>query len=245
MIAAVLLDMGGVLIGLENARGLPDSRFDWRGRQALLALIRARGGKVRAAQLDRLLFEPWQAEYERRYELGREANWKPHLTRLRRRAGVRLHDVTLLGAWFRPYGEALGALDGALETLSWLRRRGLALAVVSNVPMPGALYRKILDRHGLAASIDSFHFSYDEGSRKPSPVMVRHALAALGVDASQALMVGDRRDSDVAAARAAGVAAVWLRRPDGGGPAPDHTIDELAELPALVRRLGGGGRKRR
>ncbi len=239
MISAVLFDMGGVLIGLENARGLPDSRFDWRGRQALLSLIRQRGGKIRAADLDHLLFEPWRADYERRYETGRDANWKPHLTRLRKQAGIRLHDVTLLDAWFRPYGEALSAFDGVAETLGELRRSGLSTAVVSNVPMPGRLYRRILERYGIAPSIDSFHFSYDEGSRKPSPVMIRRALAALGVDASNALMVGDRRDSDVAAGRAAGVGTVWLRREDGGGPAPDHTIDDLAELPALVRRLGG------
>jgi putative hydrolase of the HAD superfamily len=242
MISAILFDMGGVLIGLENARGLPDSRFDWRGRQALLSLIRSRGGKIREADLDRLLFEPWRVDYERRYETGRDANWKPHLTRLRRRAGVRLHDVTLLGAWFRPYGEALSAFDGVAETLRELRRGGLSLAVVSNVPMPGALYRKILARYDIAPAIDSFHFSYDEGSRKPSPLMIRHALAALDVDRSNALMVGDRRGSDVAAGRAAGVGTVWLRREDGGGPAPDYTIDQLAELPALVRRLNGARR---
>lgn len=240
MISAILFDMGGVLIGLENARGLPDSRFDWRGRQALLRLIRDRGGKIREADLDRLLFEPWRADYERRYEVGRDADWKPHLRQLRRRAGIRLHDVTLLDAWFRPYGEALSAFDGVAETLRALRRGGLSMAVVSNVPMPGVLYRRILERYELAESIDSFHFSYDEGSRKPSPAMIRHALAALGVDAESALMVGDRRGSDVAAGRAAGVGTVWLRREDGGGPAPDYTIDDLAELSALVRRLNGG-----
>ncbi len=243
MISAVLFDMGGVLIGLENARGLPDSRFDWRGRQALLSLIRSRGGRIREADLDRLLFEPWREDYERRYETGRDADWKPYLTRLRRRAGIRLHDATLLGAWFRPYGEALSAFDGVAATLRELRSSGLSLAVVSNVPMPGVLYRRILERFDIAPAIDSFHFSYDEGSRKPSPVMIRHALAALGVKAANALMVGDRRGSDVAAGRAAGVGTVWLRREDGGGPEPDDTIDELDELPALVRRLNADARR--
>ncbi|MCZ6506921.1 MAG: HAD family hydrolase [Acidobacteria bacterium] len=238
MIRAVLFDMGGVLIGLENARGLPESRFDWRGRQALLSLIRNRGGRVREADLDRLLFAPWREEYDKRYEHGHEADWKPHLTRLRRRAGIRLHDATLLGTWFRPYGEMLTAFDDTVDTLRELHRRGLRLGVVSNVPMPGALYRKILEREGLAEWIETFHFSYDDGHRKPSPAMIRYALTALDITPEAALMVGDRRESDIAAGRAAGVTTVWLRREDAGGPRPDHTIDELSELTALVERLG-------
>jgi HAD superfamily hydrolase (TIGR01549 family) len=238
MIRALLLDMGGVLIRLQNARGLPDSRLDWRGRQVLLSLIRAHRGRVREADLDRLLFAPWRQEYERRYELGREADWKPHLTRLRRHAGIRLHDATLLEAWFRPYGEALAACDGAAETLRRLKRRRLRLALVSNVPLPGVLYRRILARHGLASAFDSFHFSYDGGSRKPSPALLRQALSALGVRAGSALMVGDRRGSDVAAGRAAGVGTVWLRRDDGGGPRADHVIESVVELPGLLDRLG-------
>jgi len=238
MIQAVLFDMGGVLIGLQNARGLPDSRHDWRGREALLSLIRSRGGRARERDLDRLLFEPWREDYERRYELGREADWKPHLTRLRKYAGIKHHDATLLAAWFRPYGETLVALEGGAETLSRLKASGLRIGLVSNVPLPGILYRRILARYGLAAPIETFHFSYDDGSRKPSPAMIRHALTALAVAPGAALMVGDRRSSDVAAGRAAGVGTVWLRREDGGGPTPDHTIDNLLELPGLIERLG-------
>lgn len=239
MIEAVLLDMGGVLISLDNARGLPDSRHDWRGREALLRVVREHGGRLRREDLDRLLFAPWRSEYRHRYERGREARWEPHLSALRKRAGVRLRDLTLLGAWFRPYGEALAALPGASDALVRLRELGLRLALCSNVPMPGALYREILERHSLADPIESFHFSYDEGTRKPSPQMLRNALASLGVEAGNALMVGDRRISDVAAGRAAGVETVWVRSDDGGGPQADHEIGSVAELPALVEELRG------
>jgi putative hydrolase of the HAD superfamily len=237
MIRALLLDMGGVLLHLRNARGLPDARLDQRGRQALLSLIGKHHGRARESDLERLLFAPWRREYDRRYELGREADWKPHLTRLRRHAGIRLHDPTLLGAWFRPYGETLTVCAGAVETLRRLRQRGLRLALVSNVPLPGVLYRRVLERYGMASAFDSLHFSYDAGSRKPSPAMLRQALSALGVRAASALMVGDRRGSDVAAGRAAGVGTVWLRREDGGGPKPDHVIDRLDALPGLLDRL--------
>lgn len=237
MIEAVLLDMGGVLLSLDNARGLPDSRQDWRGREALLRVVRERGGRLRRDDLETVLFAPWRAEYARRYELGREARWEPHLAALRRKAGIRLRDLTLLGAWFRPYGEGLAPLPGAGAALHALREGGLRLALCSNVPLPGALYRELLERHDLAAPIESFHFSYDEGTRKPSPQMLRSALAALGVAAERALMVGDRRNSDVAAGRAAGVTTVWVRSEDGGGPEADHAIESLADLPGLVDHL--------
>lgn len=239
MIDAVLLDMGGVLISLENARGLPDSRLDWRGREALLRVVREHGGRLRREELDEILFVPWRGEYERRYELGREARWEPHLAALRKRAGIRLRDLTLLAAWFRPYGESLVPLPGAAAALEALRERGLRLAVCSNVPLPGALYREVLERHGLATPIESFHFSYDEGTRKPSPQMLRNAVQALSVPAERAWMVGDRRSSDVAAGRAAGVGTVWVRSDDDGGPRADHEIAGIAELPALLDRLGG------
>ncbi len=237
MIRAVLLDMGGVLLSLGNERGLPESRLDWRGREALLRLLRERGGSAAMDDLERLLFAPWRREYEQRYELGREARWEPHLARLRRAAGVRLRNVTMLAAWFRPYGEQLLPLPGAEAALTELARRGLRLALCSNVPLPGVLYRKLLARHRLAQPIASFHFSYEEGTRKPSPAMLNRALAALGSSPAQAVMVGDRRSSDVAAGRAAGLRTVWIRSEDGGGPKPDHAITSIGELPALLRRM--------
>jgi HAD superfamily hydrolase (TIGR01509 family) len=237
MIRAVLLDMGGVLLSLGPEGGLPESRFDWRGREALLRLLQERGGNSTLDDLERLLFAPWRFEYEQRYELGREARWEPHLKRLRRAARVRMRDRTMLAAWFRPYGDQLGALPGAVETLATLRDRGLRLALCSNVPLPGVLYRRLLVRHGLAEAIASFHFSYDEGTRKPSPALLRSALKALDLSPTQAVMVGDRRSSDVVAGRAAGMRTVWIRSADGGGPAADHTIRGIVELPALLARV--------
>ncbi len=238
MIEAVLFDMGGVLLSLQNGRGLPQGRTDWRGRQALLRRIRDAGGRIEEGDLDKLLFDRWREEYDERYRRGAEASWEPHLGRLRAWAKVELDDLDLLGAWFRPYGEQLPALPGAIETVRELRERGLRVGLVSNVPMPGVLYQAILAGHGIADWIETFHFSYDEGSRKPSPVMIRRALAELQIEPARALMVGDRRSSDVAAGRAAGVGTIWLRRHDGGGPEPDYAIDELPGVLSIAESIG-------
>ncbi|HEV8629399.1 MAG TPA: HAD family hydrolase [Thermoanaerobaculia bacterium] len=235
---AVLLDMGGVLLAMANEAGLPRGADDREGRERLLALLRARGGRAAAADLERLLFAPWRLEYERRYERQREADWRPHLDRLLASSGARATGDELLAAWFGPYGARLQATPGAASVVAELRRRGLPLALVSNVALPGALYRERLAAHGLLDAFAVTRFSYDAGSRKPSPAMLAEAMAALGVPASAAVMVGDRRSSDVAAGRAAGTSTIWLRSHHDEGPAADLTIDALTELPTALERLG-------
>jgi len=158
-------------------------------------LLRRAGATATDEMLEELLFAPWQADYRRRYETCREADWKPHLSRLRHRLHVRLHDLQMLAAWFEPYGETMALLPDAVETVTALAAAGYVLGLVSNVPLPGKLYRKLLQRHGLVAPFSTLQFSYEAGSRKPSPAMIRTALEALGVAPGQAVMVGDRRNA--------------------------------------------------
>lgn len=235
---AVLLDMGGVLLEMHNESGLPESEADAAGRAELLALLRERGGRAEEGDLDndleRLLFAPWRAEYRLRYERQREAEWGPHVERLIAATGARVSPAEVLAAWFRPYGEGLRPLPGAVETLRELRARGLALGLVSNVALPGELYRRRLAAHGLAEPFTAFRFSCDDGSRKPAPAMLLSALSALGATPAEAVMVGDRKKSDVAAGRAAGTRTVWLRSHHDEGPEPDATIDSLVDLPASL-----------
>jgi len=231
---AVLLDMGGVLVDMANEAGLPRGPRDLEGRARVLALLRGRGGAATEATLEDLLFAPWRREYERRYEVGREADWRPHLERLLAASGAAASGEEVLAAWFAPYGESLRPDPDAAAVLAALRAAGLPLALVSNVALPGRLYRERLEQWGLAAPFDGLWFSHDAGSRKPAPDMLLAALARLAVEPAAAVMVGDRRETDVAAGRAAGTRTVWLRSAHDAGPAPDRVIERLAELPALL-----------
>jgi len=243
---AVLLDMGGVLLEMHNESGLPEDEAAAAGRSELLALLRERGGRAEEgdleSDLERLLFAPWRAEYRLRYERQREAEWGPHVERLIAATGARVSPDEVLAAWFRPYGDTLRPLPDAAETLRELRARSLVLGVVSNVALPGDLYRRRLAaldliESGLAEPFGALRFSCDAGSRKPAPAMLLSALAALGATPAEAVMVGDRKKSDVAAGRAAGTRTIWLRSHHAEGPAPDATIDSLAELPAALDAL--------
>ena len=233
---AVLIDMGGVLLDMGNDQGLPIGRLDFRGREVLAQAIRARGGRVEVEALEELVFGPWRRDYERRRSVGREARWEPHLKRLRKASGSRLRDLSLLSSWFAPYAETVVPAAGARRVLLELAARGLKVAVVSNVPLPGKLYQRLLVQHRMAGPVRSWHWSYDAGSRKPSPAMPRAALAALEVAPAAAVMVGDRRGADVAAGLVAGVRTIWLRSQDGGGPRPDAEIAAIGELPGLLAK---------
>jgi len=234
---AVLLDMGGVLVDTRNSTGLPTRGLDYRGREAMLHVIRDRGGRATEEDLEAFVFGPWRRAYERRYEQAREASWDPYLERLVRSCRTRAVPDDLLRAWFRPYAESLRPYAEALDVVVALAARGLALALVSNVPAPGALYRERMEVWGLAQPFRRLCFSYDEGSRKPSPAMLLSALRELGVEPARAVMVGDRQRSDVAAGIAAGTRTVWLSSGQAGGPRPDAMIESLNELPAAIDRL--------
>jgi HAD superfamily hydrolase (TIGR01509 family) len=236
-IAAVLLDMGGVLVGMGNEAGLPRDEHDREGRAEVLRLLRARGGAAGDDELERLLFAPWREGYRRRYELRREADWAPHVARLLRASGAVAGVDEVLAAWFAPYGASLQPTPDAAGVLASLAGAGLPLALVSNVALPGALYRRRLEEWGFAGFFRGLWFSHDAGSRKPAPDMLRAALDLLAVEPQRAVMVGDRRASDVAAGLAAGTRTVWLRSPHADGPEPDVTLDRLADLPAALARL--------
>ena len=77
---------------------------------------------------------------------------------------------------------------------------------------------------------------------KPAPEYFASALALMGVAPGRALMVGDDIDNDVSGAQAAGIRGVLVRTgkfrdADLARGTPDHVIDSLSDLPAL---LGGG-----
>jgi HAD superfamily hydrolase (TIGR01458 family) len=83
-----------------------------------------------------------------------------------------------------------------------------------------------------------------EVTGKPSAAFFEAGLAALGVPAATAVMVGDDLANDVLAAQRAGITGVLVRtgkyRPGEEHAAeqdasPDHVIDSVADLPGLLR----------
>lgn len=80
---------------------------------------------------------------------------------------------------------------------------------------------------------------------KPSPEIFRESVALLAVEPRRAAMVGDDVEADLVPAQSLGLSGILVRtgkfqaESSGmGGTRPDHVIDSVADLPALLERLG-------
>ncbi len=117
--------------------------------------------------------------------------------------------------------------DDARESLQAARDGGLGVVVVSNWD---ASLPRVLERAGLADQIDGVVTSAVAGVGKPAPAIFETALALADVAAAEALHVGDSLSEDVAGARAAGIAAVWLNRNGEAAPPGVDAVRSLREL---------------
>jgi len=124
---------------------------------------------------------------------------------------------------FRPYPDAVPALAA-------LRARGLACVCVSNwdIALP-----EVLERVGLAATLDGVVTSAGVGARKPDAAIFGAALELAGCEPREALHVGDTPAEDVEGAAAAGIPHLLLVR-DGSGPGPGE-IASLSEIDQHLR----------
>jgi len=116
--------------------------------------------------------------------------------------------------------------EGVRAMLRRLRADGLKTVLLTN--KEAAFARRLLAGHDLLGDFDLIVAGDTLPMKKPHPGVVHHALAALDLTASEALLVGDST-TDVRTARAAGIAVQLVRHgyPHGaltGEDAPDAFI---------------------
>ena len=221
---AILLDALGTLVALEPPAA------------PLAQLVRERHGvEVTSAEATRAL----------RAEM---AHYRANCIRAADAASLaalRLECAALVG---RELGGALAALDAAelvptlLDSIRFhaypevrgalarLRGEGFALVVASNWDVS---LHDVLERTGLSALLDGVVTSAEVGVAKPNGRLFAAALSLAGVQASEALHVGDSFEEDVEGALAAGLGAVWLARDAVVGQRAHRArvIASLDELP--------------
>ena len=122
------------------------------------------------------------------------------------------------------------AFPDVVPALGELRSAGLRLVVASNwdCSLPGWLARA-----GVLELVDGVVASAEVGAAKPSPRVFVRALAVAGVEAGEAVHVGDKVDNDLEGAAAAGMRGVLLQR-EGDPPAGVEAIGSLRELRGLL-----------
>ena len=145
-------------------------------------------------------------------------------------------DAKAIGdAFWDAYLDEMSAYPDVEETLATLQNRGVAIAIVTNLTTRIQLEK--LDRLGIGRDIDLLVTSEETGREKPGSVMFALPLARLDRRPSEALMVGDNVEADIAGANAVGLETV-LFDADGeiddesltGDCKPDHRIDAIADV---------------
>jgi HAD superfamily hydrolase (TIGR01509 family) len=132
--------------------------------------------------------------------------------------------------------------DGGAELLSAAKRLGLATVLVTNTTWHNeADTWARVEEMGLASNLDHVVSSFALGVRKPDLRMFKAALARAGVEASNAIMVGDSEETDIAPAARLGMATirVTMQFPIKGPSVARATAATLDEVRALVERWRG------
>jgi putative hydrolase of the HAD superfamily len=126
-------------------------------------------------------------------------------------------------------------MPGARDALTMLKRSGIPMGVVSNSSFGQAIIRHELAKHGLADGLGVIVVSAEYAVRKPNPLIFEAAAGLLGVSPADVWFMGDRRDTDVIGARAAGMTP-FLYSPQ---PMNDHAQREViaASWPDFVKNF--------
>lgn len=128
------------------------------------------------------------------------------------------------------------------EALRELRRTH-RLGLVSNIWSDSDVFVDEFRRAGVHDVFETLVWSSEHGSIKPSPQLFDIAIESMACDRSRTVYIGDKPHRDVAGAKAAGIASVWVNRDSAPYPAaaprPDLIVRCISEL-LTVRPLDSG-----
>lgn len=203
-----------------------------------------------------LEYDRWFDSFEHYYTIYEEYNlqlWALYaegkITKERLNAERYAHPLRVIGV---PDADAIGArfwseamqrlplgqrlMPYAREVLEYLRPR-YRLYILSNGFTE--LQARKMQSAGIAHYFDGVLLSEDIGVNKPNPAIFKHALRVAGVNATEALMIGDNFEVDIEGAQRVGIDQVYydvahLALSEKRHSPPTYTIDSLLELKDIL-----------
>lgn len=220
-VRAVLFDWGHTLF---DTAGSVDFIVDWAARNGPPGVAAPSGTEVR---------EVWDAARRRSRSADELAKGRDKSAAVHRECWLslwgelesrwpgltdELYDFETTAAGWSPYVDTP-------EVLHELRRRAIPVVIVSDVPFD---LRPILAHYGLHELIHTYVLSGEHGTIKPELELFRIALAAVGVPAEAALMVGDNHVNDGAAIDV-GIRTLLLPHAETGAPRGLWSVLDLVD----------------
>ena len=227
-----------VLFDLDNTL-YPYAPCNEAGKRAALDALRERG-----YELDREAFDDLYATGRREAKRETRTTAASHDRHVYLKRGLYRHagEPDVAGAlaagdaYWDGFVEEMALCEGVESLFDALAAVGTDVAVVTNLTTRIQLRK--LAHLGIDDRIDLLVTSEEVGREKPSALPFTTALAELDLRPSEALVVGDNVDADIAGANAVGTdTALFVA--DGDAPAaadltgprrPDHRLDSLADL---------------
>ena len=129
-------------------------------------------------------------------------------------------------------------LDGAQETLEFVKRQGYRIGLLSNTMFTGSAHIADLKRFSLDSYFDAMLFSGDVGKWKPSAEPYLDLLHQLDAAPENGVFIGDDPANDMVGGERAGLRTILIRSSQRfqqpAGVNPDAIISNLSELPAVL-----------
>ncbi|MGD2200339.1 MAG: HAD family hydrolase [Candidatus Bathyarchaeota archaeon] len=224
-IEAVILDFGGTLASGE---------MDWyEYHSAIRLLLTGLGYEVENARLDKAIRSSLQ-ELRRVRSRGKEMTLEEVYGSALERQGLIPDGETLReihGIFKQHYRSVFyPCTERVLEEL----HRKYKLAMISNTFSDQP--RELLEERGLDELFEVMICSRDLGVRKPNPEIFRYTLDTLGMEAKQAVHVGDSVEADMEGAAGVGITPIWIRT-QGEKPWSGRAISSICELPSYLERM--------
>jgi putative hydrolase of the HAD superfamily len=244
-IRAMVFDLFDTLVDL---RFDASATTDVAGKPVHSFVLRLHGALCERADVDLETFMEAVSEVDRsegkpRYKEGREFPTLERFASVVRRLGLEDPELPEILTRVHMAGifECVSVPPHHDEILDRLGRRA-KVGLCSNFSHSKTALR-VIEVAGLDPYLDAVVISEAVGFRKPRPEIFLATLDALGVAAEETLHVGDDLVADVGGAAPLGIRTAWVTRrvrdPEAklrewGGPAPDWTVSDLAELEKLV-----------
>ncbi len=132
---------------------------------------------------------------------------------LLKEAGIEASEQLILGVLgkMRQLDMKLVLFDDVMPALTDLKGQGLILGLISNVDRD---ITPLSNKLGLASLLQVVVTSQDVGFNKPQPEIFEEALRQAGVQASEAIYIGDQYQIDIIGANKVGMKGVLLDRGD-------------------------------
>ena len=120
--------------------------------------------------------------------------------------------------------EHMTLYEGALDFLKFCKANTISIGICSD--LTAHIQHRKIEKLGLIPYIDAIVTSEEAGAEKPAPQMFQMILDKLGVQASEALYVGDSYKKDVIGAEKMGIDVLWFK----GDVEDEHAVLSFSEI---------------